>query len=78
MCTFATNGTGLVWILEIHNILALSYANGYKVQGGDAEYRKYYMISEAIPDWDANWKYLSGAAFTIPISVVGIFMVSNT
>jgi hypothetical protein len=33
------------------------------------------MISEAIPGWVKNWKYLSGAAFTIPISVVGIFMV---
>jgi len=48
----------------------LSYANGYKTDPADP----YYMISAAIPDWDTNWKYLSGAAFTIPISIVGIFM----
>jgi len=36
------------------------------------------MISEAIPGWSDNWKYLSGATFTIPISVVGIFMVGET
>jgi hypothetical protein len=33
------------------------------------------MISVAIDGWSTNYKYLSGAAFTIPISVVGIFMV---
>jgi len=35
------------------------------------------MISAAIPGWDSNYKFLSGAAFTIPISIVGIFMVKE-
>ena len=51
--------------------IALSYANGYK---SDTD-KDFYMISVAIPGWDENYKYLSGAAFTIPISIVGIFMV---
>lgn len=50
---------------------ALAYANGYNTVPANP----YYMISVAIPGWLDNWKYLSGAAFTIPISVVGIFMV---
>ncbi len=32
------------------------------------------MISTAIPGFTENYKYLAGAAFTIPISIVGIFM----
>ena len=53
------------------HVSALAYANGYNSVPPDP----YYMITKAIPFWNDNWKYLSGAAFTIPISVVGIFMV---
>ncbi len=52
------------------SILALAYATGYTSRKGP-----YYRISEAIPRWTENYKFLSGAAFTIPISIVGIFMV---
>jgi len=54
--------------------LALSYANGYEMK--DKSLNPYYMISVDIPDWSKNWKFLSGAAFTVPISIVGIFMVT--
>jgi len=52
-------------------LIALAYANAYTSIPEDP----YYMIKIAIPNWGANYKFLSGAAFTIPISVVGIFMV---
>ena len=55
------------------SIIALAYATGYTSRDGS-----YYKISEAIPGWTENWKFLSGAAFTIPISVVGIFMVRGS
>ena len=51
---------------------ALAYANGYKLPNNATD--PYYQISVAIPEWTQNYKYLSGAAFTVPISVVGIFM----
>jgi hypothetical protein len=54
-------------------IIALAYAKGYIIDPPNP----YYMITEAIPGFITNWKFLSGAAFTIPISVVGIFMVLN-
>ena len=56
------------------HVLALAYANAYSTKPADP----YYMISVAIPGWNDNYKFLSGAAFTIPISVVGIFMVTQT
>lgn len=64
---------GLVLFIYICNQWhrsALGYANAYKSTPPDG----YYMISVAIESWNENYKYLSGAAFTIPISVVGIFM----
>lgn len=51
---------------------AIAYANGYSKNKDP-----YYDIKTAIPGFADNYKYLSGAAFTLPISVVGIFMVSS-
>ena len=50
--------------------LAIAYANGFKDPDDP-----FYSINKAIPGFADNYKYLSGAAFTIPISIVGIFMV---
>lgn len=45
----------------------------YNVEGKKDD--PFYSINASIESLDKNYGYLAGAAFTIPISVVGIFMV---
>jgi hypothetical protein len=51
----------------------LAYAKGYSVKP-EAE-DPFYSIYLDIPSFLSAYGVLAGAAFTIPISVVGIFMV---
>jgi hypothetical protein len=55
-------------------ILAIAYAKGYNKlpESLDPDYN-----INLIPSFTSNYGYLAGASFTIPISVVGIFMVIN-
>lgn len=53
--------------------VVIGYAKGYgKVP---QKYDPYYAIIVAIPEVYDNYGALAGAAFTLPISFVGIFMV---
>lgn len=54
-------------------VLVIAYAKGYGKE--PQKYDPYYSIVVAIPEVSTYYGLLAGAAFTLPISVVGIFMV---
>jgi hypothetical protein len=64
-----------IWNVLIQ-FLAIAYAKAYKQQPEAND--PYYNIGLAIDGLLDAYGLLSGAAFTIPISVVGIFMVSQS
>lgn len=73
-CTLQINGKDTVFITSL-TFLAISYTYNYNKQPYAQD--PYYSIKVDIPSLnDQSYGYLAGAAFTVPISIVGIFMVS--
>ena len=55
-------------------MIVISYTYNYNKQPYAED--DFYSIKKAIPSLnDKSYGYLAGAAFTVPISIVGIFMV---
>eukprot|EP00347_Sterkiella_histriomuscorum_P013234 403365495 len=66
---------GLLLLIYISNQWqrsTIAYASAYKVDPYQND--PYYNINKDISGFKENYGYLAGASFTIPISVVGIFM----
>jgi hypothetical protein len=61
-------------VMTFHFIV-LAYAKGYNVKPNSSD--PFYSISLTIDGFTEAYGVLAGAAFTIPISVVGIFMVNK-